>query len=168
MMKDERRKLPVVPPSFAAPNGAASFVRRGAEPQARVGHDYAVTGAPGLGWAICQNKEQKTKSNGGLRVFCSLFLVLASPATQEWIALAALPPCSNRRLSESWRAHWLRRCRLVDYNMCQPLAQSAFRLSRLRTTKLLTAIVVRSAYHVNMLPIRTTHYALEIVLQIVL
>jgi hypothetical protein len=24
----------------------------------RIGHDYAVTGVPGLGWTICQNKEQ--------------------------------------------------------------------------------------------------------------
>lgn len=59
--------LPVVPPSFAARCGAASVVRlRSAK------HNYAVTGVPGAGSAICQNKERKTKNNIFPNDLCSL------------------------------------------------------------------------------------------------
>src|SRR5690242_4771204 len=47
------------------------------------------------------------------------------------LAFALLPPRSDRRLSESKRAHWLRQRHVVDYNMRRSVAQSAVRLNRI-------------------------------------
>jgi hypothetical protein len=169
----------------------ATFVRRadwrglvravrwpGVEPQARIYHDYAVTGVPGVGWTIHQNKEHKTKNKKCSNYLCSLFF---SPCSWYWrprrlgsgSALAALPPCSNRWLSESWRSHWLRRRHLNDYNMCRFVAQSAIRPRHLRTTNIPIAVVLRrdaifcveTQYFASL---RNTQYAVEYVLQIVL
>src|SRR5215212_9064339 len=67
----------------------------------------AVTGAPGLGWAVLRtkNSEQRTKSTRRplFCVLCCLFLFRHPRRFRSgfgtWLLL---PPRSDRRLSESW------------------------------------------------------------------
>jgi hypothetical protein len=121
-------------------SGLIRAVRRGVRPRAHRSRLRCNGRArPGLDHL----PEQRTKYLQTTFVLYPMCLVLASPATQEWISLAALPPCSNRRLSESWRWHWLRRCHLIDYTMCQLVAQSAIRPRTLRTSNVPIAVVLR-------------------------